>query len=91
MYDRGLTTRQISYKIEEIYGFEVSESIVSKIINKISPEIMDWQNRPLDYIYPIALIDAVHFSVRHEKVIKKLATYVVLGILYFIFYLVYNL
>ncbi|WP_394700968.1 transposase [uncultured Ilyobacter sp.] len=80
MYARGLTTRQISDQIEEIYGFEVSESFVSNITNKILPEIMEWKNRPLDDIYPIVFIDAVHFSVRHEKVIKKLAAYVVLGI-----------
>ncbi len=80
MYARGLTTRQISDQIDEIYGFEVSESFVSNITNKILPEIMEWQNRPLDDIYPIVFIDAVHFSVRHEKVIKKLAAYVILGI-----------
>ena len=80
MYARGLTTRQISDQIEEIYGFDVSESFVSNVTNKILPEIMDWQNRPLDDVYPIIFIDAVHFAVRHEKVIKKLAAYVVLGI-----------
>ncbi len=80
MYARGLTTRQISDQIDEIYGFEVSESFVSNITNKILPEIMEWQNRPLDDVYPIVFIDAVHFSVRHEKVIRKLAAYVILGI-----------
>ncbi len=80
IYARGLTTRQISDQIDEIYGFEVSESFVSNITNKILPEIMEWQNRPLDDVYPIVFIDAVHFSVRHEKVIKKLAAYVILGI-----------
>ncbi len=80
MYARGLTTRQISDQVDEIYGFEVSESFVSNITNKILPEIMEWQNRPLDDVYPIVFIDAVHFSVRHEKVIKKLAAYVILGI-----------
>ncbi len=58
----------------------MSESFVSNITNKILPEIMEWQNRPLDDVYPIVFIDAVHFSVRHEKVIKKLAAYVILGI-----------
>jgi transposase-like protein len=80
MYARGLTTRQISDQIEEIYGFDVSESFVSNVTNKILPEIIDWQNRPLDDVYPIIFIDAVHFAVRHEKIIKKLAAYVVLGI-----------
>ena len=80
MYARGMTTRQISEEIEEIYGFDVSESFVSDVTDKIVPEITEWQNRPLDDIYPIVFIDAVHFSVRKEKMIQKLAAYVVLGI-----------
>ena len=80
MYARGLTTRQISEQIEEIYGFEVSESFVSNVTDKIIPEIEEWQCRPLNAIYPIVFIDAVHFSVRKDKIIQKLAAYVVLGI-----------
>ncbi len=80
MYARGITTRQISDQIEEIYGFDVSESFISSVTDKILPEITDWQNRPLEAIYPIVFIDAVHFSVRKEKIVKKLAAYVVLGI-----------
>ena len=80
MYARGLTTRQISEQIEEIYGFEVSESFVSNVTDKILPEIEEWQNRPLNDIYPVVYIDAVHFSVRKDKLIQKLAAYVVLGI-----------
>lgn len=80
MYARGLSTRQISEQIEEIYGFDVSESFISNVTDKIMPEIEEWQNRPLDDIYPIVFIDAVHFSVREDKMVKKLAAYVVLGI-----------
>ncbi len=80
MYARGMSTRQISEEIEEIYGFDVSESFVSDVTDKIVPEIADWQNRPLDAIYPIVFIDAVHFSVKKEKLTQKLAAYVVLGI-----------
>lgn len=80
MYGRGLTTRQISEQIEEIYGFDVSESFVSDVTDKILPEIEEWKSRPLDTVYPIIFIDAVHFSVRKEKSIQKLAAYVVLGI-----------
>jgi len=80
MYARGLTTNQISEQIEDIYGFEVSQSFVSNVTNKILPDIMEWQNRPLSTLYPIVFIDAVHFSVRDEKMIRKLAAYVVLGI-----------
>ncbi len=80
MYARGLTTNQISEQIEDIYGFEISQSFVSNVTNKILPDIMEWQNRPLSTLYPIVFIDAVHFSVRDDKMIRKLAAYVVLGI-----------
>lgn len=80
MYARGLTTRQISDQIEEIYGFECSESFISDVTDKILQEIEDWQNKPLDEIYPILFIDAVHFSVREDNRIKKLAAYVILAI-----------
>ncbi len=80
MYARGLTTRQISDQIEEIYGFECSESFISDVTDKILKEVDDWQNRPLDDVYPILFIDAVHFSVREDNIIRKLAAYVILGI-----------
>ena len=79
MYARGLTTRQISDQIEEIYGFECSESFISDVTDKVLQEIDDWQKRPLDEIYPIVFIDAVHFSVRDDNRIKKLAAYVILA------------
>ena len=80
MYAKGLTTRQISDQIKEIYEFEVSEDMVSDITSKLLPEIEEWQQRPLSSIYPIIFIDAVHFSVRDNNVIKKLAAYIILGI-----------
>lgn len=80
MYARGLTTRQISEQIEELYGFECSEGFISDVTDKILQDITDWQNRPLDDIYPILFIDAVHFSVREDHTIKKLAAYVILGV-----------
>ncbi|MBQ6684752.1 MAG: IS256 family transposase [Firmicutes bacterium] len=79
MYARGLTTRQISEQIEEIYGFECSEGFISDVTDKILQDIDDWQKRPLDEIYPILFIDAVHFSVREDNRIRKLAAYVILG------------
>lgn len=80
MYAKGLTTRQISDQIEDIYGFEVSEGMVSDITDKLLPEIEDWQHRPLCQVYPIVYVDAVHFSVRDNHIIRKLAAYVILGI-----------
>lgn len=80
MYAKGLSTRQISDQIDDIYGFEVSEGMVSDITDRLLPEIQDWQQRPLSEVYPIVYIDAVHFSVRDNHVIKKLAAYIILGI-----------
>ena len=75
-----MTTRQISETIEDIYGFDVSEGFISDVTDKLLPQIEDWQNRPLDEIYPIVYIDALHYSVRDNGVIRKLAAYVILGI-----------
>jgi transposase-like protein len=80
MYAKGMTTRQISETIEDIYGFGISEGMVSDITDKLLPQIEDWQNRPLSSVYPIVFIDAVHFSVRKDGIIQKMAAYVVLGI-----------
>ena len=80
LYAKGMTTRQISDTIEEIYGFEVSDGMVSDITDRPLPQIEDWQNRPLDEVYPIVFIDAVHFSVRDNGQIRKLAAYVILAV-----------
>lgn len=80
MYAKGMTTRQISDTIEDIYGFETSEGFISDVTDKIMPQIEDWQNRPLDYVYPVVYIDAIHYYVRDEGIIRKLAAYVILGI-----------
>ena len=80
MYAKGMTTRQISDTIEDIYGFETSEGFISDVTDKIMPQIEDWQNRPLDDVYPVVYIDAIHYSVRNEGIIRKLAAYVIIGI-----------
>lgn len=80
MYAKGMTTRQISSTLEEIYGFETSEGFISDVTDKILPQIEEWQNRPLAEVYPIIFIDAIHYSVRDNGVIRKLAAYVMLGI-----------
>lgn len=77
LYAKGMTTRQISETIEDIYGFEVSDGMVSDITDRLLPQIEEWQNRPLDEVYPVVFIDAVHFSVRDNGQIKKLAAYVI--------------
>ena len=80
MYARGMTTREISEQIEDIYGFEASAELVSRVTDKIFPQIEEWQNRRLSEVYPIVFIDAVVFNVRKEKTVQKSAVYVVLGI-----------
>jgi len=80
MYARGLTTREISEEIEDIYGFEASAELVSRVTDKIVPMIEEWQSRRLSELYPIVFIDAIMFSIRKEKVVQKVAVYVVLGV-----------
>lgn len=75
MYAKGMTTRQISDTIQDIYGFETSEGFILDVTDKLLPEIEEWQNRPLEEIYPVIYIDAIHYSVRDNGVIRKLAAY----------------
>lgn len=80
LYGRGLTTREINEQIQDLYGIEVSSTMVSNITDQIIPEIKEWQERPLDEVYPFVFIDAVHFSVREDNRVVKKAAYIVLGI-----------
>lgn len=80
MYAKGMTTRQISDTLMDIYGFEASEGFISDVTDKILPQIEEWQNRPLEDVYPVLFIDAIHYSVRDNGIIRKLAAYVILGI-----------
>lgn len=63
MNAKGMTTRQISDTIQDIYGFETSEGFISDVTDKLLPEIEEWQNRPLEEIYPVIYIDAIHYCV----------------------------
>lgn len=80
LYGRGLTTREINEQIQDLYGIEVSATMVSNITDQIIPEIKEWQERSLDDVYPFVFIDAVHFSVREDNRVVKKAAYIVLGI-----------
>ena len=66
--------------LDDIYEFEASEGFISDVTDKIMPQIEDWQNRPLSKVYPVLYIDAIHYSVRDNGVIRKPAAYVILGI-----------
>ena len=80
MYAGGMSVSEISEQIEEIYGFGVSEGLVTGVTNKILPKIDEWQKRPLCPVYPIVFIDAIVFSVRDEGSIQKKSVYVILGV-----------
>ena len=80
LYTRGLSTREINAQIQDLYGIEVSATMVSNITDAVLPEIKEWQSRTLESTYPIVFIDAVHFSVREENHIIKKAAYIVLGV-----------
>ena len=73
MYGKGFTTNQISETVQDIYGFDVSDGFISDVTDKILPRIEEWQNRPLCACYPIVYIDAIHFSVRDNRMVKKMA------------------
>jgi len=80
MYAKGMSTRDIEEHMRDIYGIDVSASMVSKITDKILPMISEWQSRPLDRIYPVVFLDAIHFKVRKDNRIINKAAYSVLGI-----------
>ncbi|RJR13043.1 IS256 family transposase [Candidatus Parcubacteria bacterium] len=80
LYARGMSTRDIHEQIKDLYGIELSAEMVSKITDHMLPQIKEWQNRPVEPIYPFVFMDAVHFKVREENQIKSKAAYVVLGI-----------
>ena len=80
MYAKGMTTSDIGDHIRDIYGIEVSESTVSRITDKVLPEAKEWQQRPLESIYAVMFMDAIHYHVRSEGQVVKKAVYVAIGI-----------
>lgn len=80
LYGRGMSTREINDQIQDLYGIEVSATMISNITDAVLPKIKEWQERPLEEVYPLAFIDAVHFSVRQEHTVVKKAAYIVLGV-----------
>ena len=80
MYAKGMTTRDIDAHIREIYGLEVSDSTISRITDKILPVVKDWQQRPLEEVYAVVFMDAIHYHVRSEGHIVKKAVYIAIGI-----------
>lgn len=80
MYAKGMTTSDIESHIRDIYGLEVSDTTVSRITDKILPVAKEWQQRPLESIYAVVFMDAIHYHVRSEGQIVKKAVYIAIGI-----------
>lgn len=80
LYARGMSTRDIQSELEELYGIDISPSMISKITDKVMESASEWQNRMLDSVYPIVYMDAVHFKVRDDHRIMCKAAYICMGI-----------
>ena len=80
MYAKGMTTSDIESHIQEIYGLDCSDTTISRITDKILPVVREWQQRPLEDIYAVVFMDAIHFHVRSEGQIVKKAVYIAIGI-----------
>ena len=80
MYAKGMTTSDIEAHIKDIYGLECSDTTISRITDKILPVVREWQSRPLEEIYAVVFMDAIHFHVRSEGQIIKKAVYIAIGI-----------
>lgn len=80
LYARGMSIRDIQSELEELYGIDVSPSMISNITDKVMASAAEWQNRMLDAIYTIVYMDAIHFKVRDDHRIVTKAAYICMGI-----------
>ena len=80
LYARGMSTRDIHDQLQDLYGIEMSADMVSKITDRILPEIKEWQSRPLNPVYPFVFMDCIHYKVREDGRILSRAAYIVLGV-----------
>ena len=80
LYGRGMSYSDIQQHLSEMYGIDVSDGTISAITDRILPAIKEWQNRPLESIYPVVWLDAMHFKVRDNGVVKSKAVYSILGV-----------
>jgi putative transposase len=80
LYGLGMSYGDIQSHLKDMYGVELSDGTLTAITDRIIPEIKEWQNRPLESVYPVIWLDAMHFKVRHEGMVKSKAVYSVLGV-----------
>ena len=79
LYSQGVSTRDIQKTMQEMYGIDVDDSRVSKITDKILPLIKEWQERPLQSVYAMVVLDAIHYNVRDNGIVTKKAAYIAIG------------
>ena len=79
LYARGLSVREIQGHLQELYGVEVSPDLISRVTDAVLEEVREWQNRPLDPVYPVVFFDALRVKIRDEGLVKNKAVYVALG------------
>lgn len=80
LYARGMTVREIQSHLEEMYGTEVSPTLISSVTDAVADEVKAWQSRPLDALYPIVYLDCIHVKVRDAGTVRTKAVYLALGI-----------
>jgi len=80
MYAKGMSTRDITDHLYNIYGIEASPTLISGLTDKILPMIHEWQNRPLESVYPIVFMDAIHYKVRQDNRVVSKAAYAIIGV-----------
>jgi len=80
LYSRGMSTRDIQAEIKDMYGTDISPTLVSQVTNSIIDEVKSWQNRPLDQLYPIVFLDALVVKIREGRQIINKAVYIALGV-----------
>jgi len=80
MYAKGMTTNDIETHVRDLYGIEMSDSTISRVTDKILPIAKEWQQRPLESVYAVVFMDAIHYHVRSEGQIVKKAVYIAIGI-----------
>ena len=80
MYAKGQSTRDIIEHLKEIYKFDLDSSIISRIADKILPDVQAFQNKPLQKTYAVVFVDGIRFKIREEGISKEVSVYIPLGI-----------
>ena len=80
LYARGLSVREIQAHRQELYGVEVSPDLISRVTDAVLEEVREWQNRPLDPVYPVIFFDALRVKIRDEGLVRNKAVYIALAL-----------